>query len=86
MSNKFEDLQARTSGFNQRRKNFINDNNDENHKATLENFKDLLENMDSKIYGGNYMNTPNNQSSQGFNRMNNDFKYRANNTDRGLDN
>lgn len=57
-------------------------NQEENHKVALDNFKDLLDNMDNKIYGG-YTNTQQN-SSNGFYRMGKeDMKYRTLNTDRG---
>ena len=82
--NKYEDHQSKISGYNLRRKNFNNDNNyDDNHKATLENFKELLDNMDNKIYGGGHLNTQQSQqnqfqNSQGFNKMNkNEVKYRT---------
>ncbi len=92
-NNKFDDQQSKISGYNYnnfRKKIFNNENQEEIVKATLDNFKSLLDNIDNKIYGVSNLNTQQNQfyNSPGINKIiKDDFKYRTINTERsGLDN
>lgn len=93
-NNKYDDQMSKNSGYNynnlRKTNNFHNENQEENVKATLDNFRNLLDNIDNKIYGGSTLNTQQNQyfNSPGINKIiKDDFKYRTVNTDRsGLDN
>jgi hypothetical protein len=92
-NNKFDDQQSKNSGYNYnilRRNNFNDENQEENVKATLDNFRNLLDNIDNKVYGGSNLITQQNQyyNSPGINKIiKDDFKYRTIETERtGLDN